>query len=168
VKAFPQGRRRSRLSCSTGANLGAVRETPGFAQKTKNRGNEAKESLKTKEVAKTRCAKRTHIYARKAANEAKKAARVAHTCRRFLSACMHPPGPAGRRHAKERHVYATRGGMEREGGHPQNATPSPVALRLMKAPERDTLSPKGAREVGVICLLPTAHCLLPTCLLPMA
>jgi len=25
------------------------------------------------------------------------------------------------------------------------STPSPVALRLMKAPERDTLSPKGER-----------------------
>jgi hypothetical protein len=51
---------------------GTLRETPGFAQKIKNRGNEAKESLKTKEIAKTRCAKRTHICAPKAANEAKK------------------------------------------------------------------------------------------------
>jgi hypothetical protein len=56
------------------SGLGTVRETPCPAQKTKNRGNEAKESLKTKEVAKTRCAKRSHICARKAANEAKRAA----------------------------------------------------------------------------------------------
>jgi hypothetical protein len=73
VKAFPQVRRRSRLSCSTGTNLGTLRETPGRAQKTKNRGNEAKESLKTKEVAKTKCAKRTQICAQIPANEAKKA-----------------------------------------------------------------------------------------------
>jgi len=111
VKAFPQVRRRSRLSCSTGTNLRTARERPGFAQKIKNRGNEAKESLKTKEVAKTMCAKRTHICARKPANEAKKATfrckrvtRVAHTCRPLLSACMRPRGSAGRRHAKERHV----------------------------------------------------------------
>jgi hypothetical protein len=46
---------------------------PGCPQKTKNRGNEAKKSFKTKEVAKTVCAKRTHICARKPANGAKKA-----------------------------------------------------------------------------------------------
>jgi hypothetical protein len=55
------------------SRFGTVREKSGFAQKIKNRGNEAKESLKTKEVRKTSCAKRTQICARKPANEAKKA-----------------------------------------------------------------------------------------------
>jgi hypothetical protein len=54
--------------------------TPGSALKTKNRGNEAKKSLKTKEVAKTKCAKRTKNDARKAHNEAKK---TAFRCRRY-------------------------------------------------------------------------------------
>jgi len=108
---------------------------PGCAQKTQNRGNEAKESLKTKEVRKTACPKRTQICAPKAVNEAKKATfrcesgtptggslrrvpgemsafrRVAHTCRRFSSACMRPPGSARRRHAKERQPYTVRMGF---------------------------------------------------------
>ena len=44
-----------------------------FAENTQNRGNEAKNSLKTNEVTKSDCANRTHIGARKARNEAKKA-----------------------------------------------------------------------------------------------
>jgi hypothetical protein len=40
-------------------------------ENTQNRGNEAKNSLKTNEVAQTNCANRTHLGARKARNEAK-------------------------------------------------------------------------------------------------
>ena len=37
--------------------------------------------------------------------------------------------------------------------------PSPVTLRLMKAPERDTLSPRERAVVdGGCCLLLTAYC----------
>jgi len=43
-------------------------------EKTQNRGNEAKNSLKTNEVTKTNRANRTHIGARKAPKEAQKAA----------------------------------------------------------------------------------------------
>jgi len=50
-----------------------ARGTSGGAQKTQNRGNEAKKSLKTKEVTQTMCAKRSHICAQKVANHAKKA-----------------------------------------------------------------------------------------------
>jgi len=46
----------------------------GNILRTQNSGNEAKKSLKTNEVAKTKRAKRTQICTRKAANEAKNAA----------------------------------------------------------------------------------------------
>ncbi len=45
---------------------------PSSAEKTQNRGNEAKNSLKTKEVTQTDCANQTHSCARNARNEAKK------------------------------------------------------------------------------------------------
>ena len=45
---------------------------PRPAEKTQNRGNEAKNSLKTNEVVKTMCAKPTHFCAPEAPNEANK------------------------------------------------------------------------------------------------
>jgi hypothetical protein len=54
------------------------------AEKTQNRGNEAKKSLKTNELGKTMCAKRTHSCARNASKEAKKAG---FRCRPERGAC---------------------------------------------------------------------------------
>jgi len=73
LKPCPSGASGEPPCAGEKSGFGTVRGTPGFAQKIKNRGNEAKESLETKEVRKTRCAKRTQICARKPANEAKKA-----------------------------------------------------------------------------------------------
>jgi len=72
----------SRRGLPSGAPAGAVEasqqslqpEGPSSAENTQNRGNEAKKSLKTNEVAQTNCAKRTHSCARKARNEANKVA----------------------------------------------------------------------------------------------
>jgi len=195
VEVFPQGRRRGRLSCSTGTSLGAVRETPGFAQKIKNRGNEAKESLKTKDVPKTTCAKRTHICARKRANEVKKAT---FRCKNGtstgavpLSQVKSPPGAlciAGI--CKARTCQRTACLMRYQ--RPRQATPhpSPSTDGLMKAPSRDTLpdfwgpmvrfgsdqksGSSGRGRCFLVFLptanspLPTAHCLLPTVHLPTA
>ena len=47
-------------------------QTAAFGEKTQNRGNEAKNSLKTNEVGKTMCPKPTHSCARNASYEAKK------------------------------------------------------------------------------------------------
>jgi len=49
------------------------RGTGGRAIKYENRGNEAKKSLKTNEVAQKMCAKRTENCAQETVNEAKKA-----------------------------------------------------------------------------------------------
>jgi len=51
---------------------GARDEDLSADENTQNRGNEAKNSLKTNEVGKTTCAKPTHSCARNASNEAKK------------------------------------------------------------------------------------------------
>ena len=48
-------------------------ETQGNARETQNPGNEAKKLLKTKEVTKTMCAKRSQFRAQNAANGAEKA-----------------------------------------------------------------------------------------------
>jgi hypothetical protein len=45
---------------------------PSSAEKTQNRGNEAKKSLKTNEVTQAICADQTRFGARNARNEAKK------------------------------------------------------------------------------------------------
>ncbi len=71
----------SRHGLPSGTPAGAVEASqqslqpmgPPSAEKTQNRGNEAKKSLKTNEVTKRNCANRTHMGARKARNEAKKA-----------------------------------------------------------------------------------------------
>ena len=65
-----------RLSPQTGQERvadmpnGGTSAPPQYSEKTQNRGNEAKNSLKTNEVSKTMCAKPTHSCARNASNEA--------------------------------------------------------------------------------------------------
>ena len=181
VRAFPQVRGRRCLSCSTGTNLGSVRETPGFAQKTKNRGNEAKKSLKTKEVTKTMCAKRTRFCAQKAANEAKKAA---FRCKRRtstggvrLSRAKSPPAALriagfGRARACQKtaslcyprprqatpHPPAGRSGLRAQSAHDPSVGVGPSRFGWRKR-GRGPPSPQGEGNVAwFFCPLPTAYC----------
>ena len=68
---------------------GAGGEGLSADEKTQNRGNEAKNLLKTNEVTKTNCANRTHIGARKAPNEVKKAG-FGCTSRQFRNRKLRP------------------------------------------------------------------------------
>jgi hypothetical protein len=80
---------------------------PRRDENTQNRGNKAKNSLKTNEVTQKNCANRTHIGARKARNEAKKAG-FGCTSRPFRNPKLRPLTAVAAREPRTGMVWSSR------------------------------------------------------------